>query len=818
MSVPRGLQLYRPKRVHLEALAIVAFLLADLYLSGWSLVAATVAILAYVAIPAVRTMWTQTALERVIFLKAYVKTPRFQRTALILFWFYSMRFFLNSAVDANLFLTEHGSGSLTFIVTQVFQELFYLGGFLTPLAIYGAACALAIGMRSRLKATREDPDLIAQRQRWAGATQIVFFTAFVASVLSITLNPDGPVLWIANWLLASAADANMVNVPLSTLRSMGEVVPHQMVLDNFRNLPLVVAKPQNLAFISDFRAIVAALCSVLAGLLLFQPICKLHAFLTSFTWRVISVKSLQHIVEGFLEAMHLPARKLAFPEAHPLLGNSIRTTVWVTCCYLFLFFLFGFSDGPLGEAIKGWLDFSVTDAGFGVGGNSPAWLSQLNFRIFMASVIALLATPAFSVFCLVFVPFAKPRKISINADGINFAQGPYLTMLGRQFRLWSDLKSIEANVRPLKSKKGSDAKTKTTFTLRFRSGGFVRFNGGQMPAPDLKLLLDAVDRHAVNCIIDKAVFEACARLSEEDERKKPSDGIVSVEDCRGREEFKSTIFVPYSQGEYLPGTKVRITRQLASKPLCAVYLAREEAGRMVNVKQFYLAEDNAETRAFTKILKREYEILTALDHPGIAKVLNCFTVGESTYLLIEHRPGKDLRELVLEQGSRSEKAVLEYASQLCQILIYMHGREPAVLHRDLTPDNVIVGEDGQLRLIDFGAAREFIEGVTGTMIGKQTYVSPEQLRGEADCRSDIYSFGCLLHFLLTGRDPVALSTSSPSSFIECSEALDALVRECTAFDADERPRSFKEILSRLNAMDKGFKLNIKSSLEAVTGK
>ncbi|HMP54423.1 MAG TPA: hypothetical protein PKD05_22950, partial [Candidatus Melainabacteria bacterium] len=110
------------------------------------------------------------------------------------------------------------------------------------------------------------------------------------------------------------------------------------------------------------------------------------------------------------------------------------------------------------------------------------------------------------------------------------------------------------------------------------------------------------------------------------------------------------------------------------------------------------------------------------------------------------------------------------------------------------------------------------EGVTGTMIGKQTYVSPEQLRGEADRRSDIYSFGCLLHFLLTGRDPVALSASSPSSFLECSEELDALVRECTAFDADERPQSFEEILSRLNAMDKGFKLKLKSTLEAVTGK
>ncbi|MBZ0185383.1 MAG: protein kinase, partial [Candidatus Obscuribacterales bacterium] len=153
--------------------------------------------------------------------------------------------------------------------------------------------------------------------------------------------------------------------------------------------------------------------------------------------------------------------------------------------------------------------------------------------------------------------------------------------------------------------------------------------------------------------------------------------------------------------------------------------------------------------------------------------------------------------------------------QLCKIMIHLHSREPAILHRDLTPDNIISGEDGQLRLIDFGAAREFLEGVTGTMIGKQCYVSPEQLRGDASPRSDVYSFGCTLYFLLTGRDPLALSRSSPAKTMDCSAQLDQLIMDCTELDEEKRLQSFPEILERIKAMDRGLKLKLKSCLEPV---
>ena len=839
---------------HSEAIFIVAFVLADCFLSGWALAISTAAVILYALVPAIVTVYRHNASARITYLKSFIKTPVAQRLAFLLFWIYSIRFLVSSAMDSNLFYLQDAPATATpaAMFGSLLHEWAPLTYLSTPIFIYLGASVIAILLRSRLKATKQDPDLIVQRQGWSATTQILFLSAFVASVLSITVNASGPSYMISNWLLASGRDANLWSdyepmpvlkephtfmgpqgneferIPATEQGPTGKSGPGDafsgapldgMLIQQGGDSPDVYPQPPTLhgvspdipitAFIKYFDTFVLSVCSLAAFVLLLQPALRLNALFTSFCWRVVSPGSLQNIIEAFLQALRLPARSLNFREARPFWSNAVRTLVWLVSCFLGLFWLFGFCGGPLGNAIQNWMLASVVDAGIAPSQGAPDWIFEPNLRIFIGSIVALYGTAPIAVSAAVLLPYAKPRKIILNSDGLSFAQGPFLTLSGRQFRLWSDLKSMTV----IRSKQ-TEPRLNAKFTFTFRSGGHITFTDTQITPQDLKVLLDCIDQHAVACQLDPETLSVCRMLLEADGSRAASDGITdSAIDSIAAQEFKSTIFVPLAAGECLPGTKTRIIKQLSSKPLCAVYLGRNEDGRMVTIKQFYLPEDNDETRALAKILNREYELLRRLDHPGIAKVLNSFSADNSTYLVIEHRLGIDLRSAVQEHGPRAEDLTIAWARQLCRIMIYLHSCEPVILHRDVTPDNVIAGEDGQLRLIDFGAAREFLDGITGTMIGKHCYVAPEQLRGDANQRSDIYSFGGTLYFLLTGRDPIALCQSSPAKTVECSEPLNKLIKDCTEFDEQNRPQSFTEVLQRLNEIDHGFRLKLPASKE-----
>src|SRR4029453_18591145 len=102
-----------------------------------------------------------------------------------------------------------------------------------------------------------------------------------------------------------------------------------------------------------------------------------------------------------------------------------------------------------------------------------------------------------------------------------------------------------------------------------------------------------------------------------------------------------------------------------------------------------------------------------------------------------------------------------------------------------------------------GAAHQFMEGVTGTLIGKQAYIAPEQLRGKPSVRSDIYSLGATLYFLLSGADPRALQQCDPANEgLSIQKGLSELVRDCTACTEADRPDSIGQLLRRLEAIQR----------------
>lgn len=141
-------------------------------------------------------------------------------------------------------------------------------------------------------------------------------------------------------------------------------------------------------------------------------------------------------------------------------------------------------------------------------------------------------------------------------------------------------------------------------------------------------------------------------------------------------------------------------------------------------------------------------------HPGLPRVLDILEEGDTLCYVMEYFPGKTFQEIFREEGCQPEARLRGWMLQICDILEYLHTRSPAVIHGDLKPSNLYLKQDGQVILLDFGAS--FPErDRAGFYFGTAAFASPEQTAGRElpDCRSDLYSLGVTMYFLLTGTYP-----------------------------------------------------------------
>lgn len=176
------------------------------------------------------------------------------------------------------------------------------------------------------------------------------------------------------------------------------------------------------------------------------------------------------------------------------------------------------------------------------------------------------------------------------------------------------------------------------------------------------------------------------------------------------------------------------------------------------------------------------------------KLYDVFVENGRAYLVLEYVNGKSLRQLVEEIGPYNSSAAVDAGLQLCNILKYLHNQSPPVVHRDFSPENLLVSLSNTIKLIDFTVAIEEVPGTSYTVAGKQAYIAPEQFRGKPCHQSDIYSLGAVLYFILTGANPKPLSCSDPRQRRDgLSDALCMIVQRCTALDLRERYTSVESV-------------------------
>ena len=246
-----------------------------------------------------------------------------------------------------------------------------------------------------------------------------------------------------------------------------------------------------------------------------------------------------------------------------------------------------------------------------------------------------------------------------------------------------------------------------------------------------------------------------------------------------------------------------------------------KTGRRVAVK--VLTAEAARDPVLVSRFTREAEIAAALDHPAIVAVLDSGEVpgpdgsgrfdGTVRYIVMEHVDGRTLR-WVLRNGPVPIPTALKIAHGVLGALEHAHAA--GVVHRDIKPGNVMIATTGQVKVMDFGTA--WARGTTepAQVVGTVQYMSPEHIRGErVDPRSDLYSVGCLLFQLITGRTPfsgddqatvaaqqVTDPPPAPSSLNPyLPDALDRVVLTALAKDRTDRHQTATQMRTELRALD-----------------
>ena len=204
--------------------------------------------------------------------------------------------------------------------------------------------------------------------------------------------------------------------------------------------------------------------------------------------------------------------------------------------------------------------------------------------------------------------------------------------------------------------------------------------------------------------------------------------------------------------------RYQVLRLLGSGAMGSVVLAEDpRIKRKVAIKLMKLdaVRTEADQHEFLARFQREAEVSGLLNHPGIVAIYDVGEVdGYGPFLAMEFVAGRPLDGIMKEGPNLSLKEKLRIAVGLAEALDHAHAK--GIVHRDVKPGNVMVGEDGRPKLMDFGIAKREDASLTqtGTFLGTPSYASPEQIKeGTVDNRSDIFSFGVLVFELMSGQSP-----------------------------------------------------------------
>jgi serine/threonine-protein kinase len=274
-------------------------------------------------------------------------------------------------------------------------------------------------------------------------------------------------------------------------------------------------------------------------------------------------------------------------------------------------------------------------------------------------------------------------------------------------------------------------------------------------------------------------------------------------------------------GQLLDG-RYLVESQIARGGMATVYLARDvRLDRAVAIKIAH--PELARDREFVERFIGEAHAVARLSSPNVVAVFDQGSTGDLNYIAMEYVPGPTLRELLTARGSLNAREALDIIERVLAGLAVAH--DAGIVHRDVKPENVLLGNGTSVKVADFGLARA-ASGIrhtrSGLLIGTAAYLAPEQVAtNTSDQRTDVYAVGVMLFEMLTGRQPhtgdtplavaykhVNAVVPAPSSIQpELPPALDTLVALATSRDPDLRPADARHYLRAITEVRRGMPLS-----------
>ena len=262
--------------------------------------------------------------------------------------------------------------------------------------------------------------------------------------------------------------------------------------------------------------------------------------------------------------------------------------------------------------------------------------------------------------------------------------------------------------------------------------------------------------------------------------------------------------------------RYEVLGELGQGAMGVVYKARDPLiDRIVAIKTINLGLALDEKEEYENRFYQEAKAAGRLSHPNIVTIYDVGKNGDVAYIAMEFLEGRELRDIMNDDGLLSVDQVLDIVAQVAQGLAYAH--EHDIVHRDIKPSNVMVVRDGHVKITDFGIARMASSAVrtqTGMVLGSPKYMSPEQVMGKAiDQRSDIFSLGVMLYEMLTGQPPFngdnvnaimyqtlnAIPAPPNSLNPEVPEMIDFIVAKALAKKVEDRYQNAKDLAVDLRA-------------------